>query len=271
MGTTVVRHPAVAGQFYPSNPKTLRHDIQSYLSPGAESVSALGCVVPHAGYMYSGHVAGAVYAHLDVPERCIVLCPNHTGMGHPLSIMSHGVWETPLGTVPIDAELGGELIRAFPVLSEDGDAHRTEHGIEVQLPFLQAKRPQFRFVPIAIGTRQYEALEGLGRAIGEAVAARNERVLVIASSDMNHYESDPVTRVKDRKAIDRILALDARGLYDVVTTEDISMCGYGPTVAMLTAAKLLGATRAELMEYATSGDVSGDRQMVVGYAGVVVR
>ena len=271
MGTTVVRHPAVAGRFYPNNPKTLRNDIQSYLSPGAEVVPALGCVVPHAGYMYSGHVAGSVYAHLDIPERCIVLCPNHTGIGHPLSIMSHGVWETPLGTVPIDVELGGALIREFSVLTEDSDAHRTEHAIEVQLPFLQAKRPQFSFVPIAIGTRDYEALDELGRVIAEVVTARSERVLVIASSDMNHYESDQVTRVKDRKAIDRILALDPRGLYDVVTTEDISMCGYGPTVAMLTAAKHSGATKAELIQYATSGDVSGDRQMVVGYAGVLVR
>jgi MEMO1 family protein len=270
MGTTLVRHPAVAGRFYPNNPKTLRSDIQSYLSPQAENTAALGCVVPHAGYMYSGHVAGAVYGHLDIPERCIVLCPNHTGMGVALSIMTHGAWETPLGTVPVDEELGAALIREFPVLSEDGDAHRAEHAIEVQLPFLQAKRAQFSFVPIAIGTRQYDALEGLGRAIGEVVAARCERILVVASSDMNHYESDKVTRVKDQRAIDCILALDARGLYDVVTTENISMCGYGPTVAMLTAAKRLGATKAELIQYATSGDVSGDREMVVGYAGIVV-
>jgi len=270
MGTTVVRHPAVAGRFYPSNPKTLRSDIQSYLSPHVEGMAALGCVVPHAGYMYSGHVAGAVYAQLDIPERCIVLCPNHTGMGVPLSIMTHGAWETPLGTVPVDEGLGTALIRVFPALSEDSDAHRAEHAIEVQLPFLQAKRAQFSFVPIAIGTRQYEALEGLGRAIGEVVASRRERILVLASSDMNHYESDKVTRVKDHKAIDRVLALDPRGLYDVVTTGNISMCGYGPTVAMLTAAKHLGAAKAELIEYATSGDVSGDRHMVVGYAGMVV-
>jgi MEMO1 family protein len=270
MGTTVVRHPAVAGRFYPSNPKTLRSDLQSYLSPRSEGMEALGCVVPHAGYMYSGHVAGAVYAHLDIPERCIVLCPNHTGMGVPLSIMSQGAWETPLGAVPVDEELGAALMRKFPALNEDSEAHRAEHAIEVQLPFLQAKRTEFSFVPIAIGTREYEALEGLGRAIGEVVATRGERILVLASSDMNHYESDKVTRVKDHKAIDEILELDARGLYDVVTTENISMCGYGPTVVMLTAAKHLGATKAELIQYATSGDVSGDRQMVVGYAGMVV-
>jgi hypothetical protein len=270
MGTTTLRHPAVAGQFYPRNPKALLGDVQSYLTPPAERVWALGCVVPHAGYMYSGHVAGAVYAHLDIPELCIVMCPNHTGLGHPLSIMRQGAWETPLGAATIDSELAVALLERFPVLIDDADAHLKEHAIEVQLPFLQAKRPNFRFVPIAIGTRQYDALEDLGRAIGDVVSTLAERVLVLASSDMNHYESDAVTRVKDQKAIERILALDPRGLFEVVTGENISMCGYGPTVAMLTAAKHLGATKAELVKYATSGDVSGDREMVVGYAGMVV-
>jgi len=271
MGTITLRHPAVAGQFYPRNPKSLLDEVQSYLSPPAQPVRALGCVVPHAGYMYSGHVAGAVYAHLDIPDLCIVMCPNHTGLGHPLSIMSHGAWETPLGVATIASELAVALLERFPVLIDDADAHRKEHAIEVQLPFLQAKQPNIRFVPIAIGTRQYEALEGLGRTIGEILSPGSDRVLVIASSDMNHYESDALTRVKDYKAIDRILALDPRGLYEVVTSENISMCGYGPTVAMLTAARGLGATKAELVKYATSGDISGDREMVVGYAGMVVR
>jgi MEMO1 family protein len=271
MGTTTIRHPTVAGKFYPRHAQTLLADIRSYLTPPVQAVPALGCVVPHAGYMYSGHVAGAVYARLDIPETCILLCPNHTGLGHALSIMTEGAWETPLGSVAIDSELASELLTRFPLLTEDPDAHRTEHAIEVQLPFLQAKRPQVRFVPIALGTRQYEALTGLGEAIGEVLAQGKDRVLVLASSDMNHYESDQVTRVKDHKAIERILALDPRGLYDVVVNEDISMCGFGPTVTMLTAAKHLGANSAELIKYATSGDVSGDRKMVVGYAGVAVR
>jgi MEMO1 family protein len=270
MGTSVIRHPAVSGKFYPSNPHTLREDVDSYLTPSAAPIAALGCVVPHAGYMYSGHVAGAVYTRLEIPESCIVLCPNHTGMGHPLSIMSEGAWETPLGDAPVDGELASALLDAFPLLTDDADAHRAEHAIEVQLPFLQAKRGEFRFVPIAVGTRQYEALAGLGRAIGAVLAKRADRVLVLASSDMNHYESDQITRAKDHKAIERILSLDPRGLYDVVVHEDISMCGFGPAVAMLTAARHLGASSAELVRYATSGDVSGDRQMVVGYAGVVV-
>jgi MEMO1 family protein len=267
----IVRHPAVAGRFYPGDRDILLSDVQSYISPLDEKpISALGCVVPHAGYIYSGQVAGAVYARLNIPRRCILMCPNHTGMGQPLSIMSQGAWETPLGKVSVDTEFASTLKERFPLLSEDPEAHRHEHAAEVQLPFLQARRSHFTFVPIALGTGRFENLEALGEAIAEVVAAQREQILIISSSDLNHYEPDSVTRVKDRKAIDRILALDPRGLYDVVMNENISMCGFGPTVAMLTACKRLGATSAELVKYATSGDVSGDRNMVVGYAGVLV-
>jgi AmmeMemoRadiSam system protein B len=245
-------------------------DVQSYLLAPEPSISALGCVVPHAGYIYSGHVAGAVFARLDLPQRCILMCPNHTGMGRPLAIMSSGAWETPLGSVPIDSALAEALKQRFPLLTEDSGAHRAEHAVEVELPFLQTCKPDIIFVPIALGTSRYELLEGLGTAIADVVHAQKERVLIIASSDMNHYENDRVTRVKDSKAIEPILALDPRRLFDVVMNEEISMCGFGPTVAMLTAAKRLGATHSELIKYATSGDVSGDRDMVVGYAGVVV-
>jgi MEMO1 family protein len=271
MDTSTVRPAAVAGKFYPQDAKKLLASIHSYVVPEKQRETALGCVVPHAGYVYSGHVAGAVYARLEMSRRCIVLCPNHTGQGTPLSIMTRGSWQTPLGKAEIDAELADQLVQAFPLLSDDSAAHRAEHAIEVQLPFLQTLRAGIRFVPIAIGTRQFEVLEGLGVAIGEMLSDIDEPVLVIASSDMNHYESDPVTRVKDEKAIERILSLDPRGLYDVVTNEEISMCGFGPTVAMLAASLRQGATRAELVKYATSGDVSGDRQMVVGYAGILVR
>ncbi len=230
-----------------------------------------GCVAPHAGYMYSGQVAGAVYSRLDLPQRCIVLCPNHTGKGQPLAIMSEGGWETPLGLASIDSDLADALKQRFPLLVEDSAAHRSEHAIEVQLPFLQARKPDFTFVPIALGTGNFEILAALGEAIAEVLKAQLEPVLMIASSDMNHYESDTVTRVKDHKAIERILTLDARGLFDVVMKEKISMCGFGPTVVMLTSARRLGATHAELVQYATSGDISGDREMVVGYAGIIVR
>jgi AmmeMemoRadiSam system protein B len=267
----IVRHPAMAGRFYPENPEDLRASIDSYCSPKKNALSATGCVAPHAGYIYSGQVAGAVYSTLGIPRRCIVLCPNHTGKGPPLSIMSRGVWETPIGTASIDPELADALHERFPLLSEDREAHRSEHGIEVQLPFLQVLNPDFTFVPLVLGTRKFEILEGLGKAIGALLKAQSEPILIIASSDMNHYESDAVTRIKDHKAIGRILALDAHGLFDVVMEEKISMCGFGPTIAMLTAARHLAATQAELVQYATSGDVSGDREMVVGYAGIVVR
>jgi MEMO1 family protein len=266
-----IRHPAVAGRFYPDDPSTLHKDLDTYLSTQAPPTSALGCVAPHAGYMYSGPVAGAVFASLALPRRLIVLGPNHTGKGRPLAIMSSGQWETPLGQAPIDSPLAEEIKKRCPLLSDDADAHLREHAIEVELPFLQARRPDFTFVPIALGTGQFDALETLGHAIADAVQAQAEKILIVASSDMNHYENDAITRLKDHKAIERILALDPRGLFEVVMREDISMCGFGPTVVMLTAAKRLGATSAELVRYATSGDVSGDREMVVGYAGILVR
>jgi len=261
----------VAGRFYPGDIYELRSAVISYSSPPKKEISAIGCVVPHAGYVYSGAVAGAVYSRLKIPRRCIVLCPNHTGKGPPLSIMSRGGWETPLGVAAIDAGLADCLMEQFPLLAEDSEAHRGEHGIEVQLPFLQTRRVDFAFVPIVLGTRDFEVLEALGNAIGEFLAAQTERILIITSSDMNHYESDAITRIKDHMAIDQILALAARGLFDVAMREKISMCGLGPTVVMLTAARYLNAAKAELVQYATSGDVSGEREMVVGYAGIVVR
>lgn len=274
MATTILRHPAVAGRFYPGDPDDLRTEACGYLSQASfinqTPLRALGCIAPHAGYIYSGHVAGAVFARLEVPRRCIVMCPNHTGVGRPLAIMSEGAWQTPLGDVPVDGELAGALKARFPALQEDSSAHRGEHAAEVELPFLLLRQPELRFVPIAVGTGQFETLEQLGAAIADVIAARTDPVLIVASSDMNHYESDAVTRVKDHRAIERILTLDPRGLFDVVTQQDISMCGFGPAVAMLTAARQLGAKSAELVKYATSGDISGDRNMVVGYAGVVV-
>ena len=264
------RSPAVAGRFYPATPAVLRADVSSYLVPQQERVRAIGCITPHAGYIYSGRVAGAVFSRVEIPARCIVLCPNHTGRGHPLAIVKEGKWETPLGDVAIDSELAGQLCLAFPALHDDSAAHHSEHAIEVELPFLQLIRPDVKFVPIAIGTGRLFLLEQLGEALSKVIADQETAVLIIASSDMNHYEDDATTRVKDRKAIDRVLDLDARGLYETVINESISMCGFGPAVAMLAAAGRLGAERAELVEYATSGDVSGDRDTVVGYAGIIV-
>jgi AmmeMemoRadiSam system protein B len=199
------------------------------------------------------------------------MCPNHTGVGRALAIVSEGAWETPLGNVLIESEFADALKRRCRLLQEDTSAHRSEHAAEVELPFLQMRQPELRFVPIALGTGQFEALDQLGEAIADVIAAHSSPVLIVASSDMNHYESDDVTRVKDHRAIEPILALDARTLYDIVTQQHISMCGFGPAVAMLTAARKLGAKSAELVKYATSGDVSGDLETVVGYAGIVVR
>ncbi len=271
--TSDVRTPAVAGRFYPEHADRLLRGIRDYTSPAQSRVSAIGCVAPHAGYIYSGHVAGAVYGRLDIPEHCIILCPNHTGRGVPLAIMTATAWETPLGEVAPSSELASELLRRFPKLEEDSAAHRGEHGIEVQLPFLQVQQKNLQIIPIAVGTSDFRVLRELGEAIAGVIGEREEssqKILIVSSSDMNHYEDDAITRVKDHKAIERVLALDARGLWEVVMREDISMCGFGPTVAMLTAAKILGATRATLVRYATSGDVSGDRDRVVGYAGIVV-
>jgi hypothetical protein len=272
METPTLRHSVVAGKFYPRDAESLREEVRAYISqaPEQEPVRAFGCICPHAGYMYSGHVAGAVFARLDVPELCIVLCPNHTGMGRALAIMSEGAWETPLGEVPIDSTLAAALKQRCPALREDSAAHRAEHATEVELPFLQLRQPRLGFVPIALGTGQFDVLEQLGLGLAETISAQKQAVLIVASSDMNHYESDAATRVKDHQAIERILTLDARGLYDVVTQQEISMCGFGPAVVMLTAARALGAKSAELVKYATSGDISGDRDMVVGYAGVIV-
>jgi MEMO1 family protein len=282
---SAIRTPAVAGRFYPSRSDELLRDVRKYasaaapsagdVSPGTTSVAtgrmaAIGCVAPHAGYIYSGGVAGAVYSRLEIPEHCVILCPNHTGKGRPLAVMAHTAWQTPLGEVAADGDLGALLLNRFPALQEDSAAHRSEHAIEVQLPFLQARDPEIKIVPIVIGTSAFDVLRGLGEALGEVIAAGAKRVLIIASSDMNHYEPDALTRVKDRKAIERVLAMDARGLWEVVMNEDISMCGFGPTIVMLTAAKLLGATSATLVKYATSGEVSGDYESVVGYAGIIV-
>ena len=272
MSATIVRPSAVAGRFYPRDPEALLEEVRTHLAQtGAQApLRALGCIAPHAGYVYSGHVAGAVFAALEIPELCVILCPNHTGMGRPLAIVSEGSWETPLGQVPIDTVFAANLKRRCPLLNEDSTAHRSEHAAEVELPFLQTCRPNLKFVPIALGTGQFEHLEQLGDAIADVIAAQNQPILIVASSDMNHYESDAVTRVKDHSAIEPILRLDAHGLYDVVTRQHITMCGFGPAVTMLTAATRLGATSAELVKYATSGDIFGDRDTVVGYAGVVV-
>ncbi len=269
----MLREPAVAGRFYPADPTILRKDVEAFLSSSerAQGSPVIGCITPHAGYIYSGHIAGAVFSRIQIPSLCIILCPNHTGRGHPLAIMKEGGWRSPLGTVTIASDLAAKLAESFPALNQDSAAHQSEHAIEVELPFLQVRNPDVKFVPIAIGTGQLLILESLGEAIAKVIHNSQGPVLIIASSDMNHYEDDASTRVKDHKAIARILALDPRGLHETVMNESISMCGFGPAVTMLTAARSLGAQKAELIQYATSAEVSGDYSTVVGYAGVIVQ
>ncbi len=266
----MIRPPAVAGRFYPSDPKDLTRQIEEFTSSATEKRRAIACVVPHAGYVYSGGVAGAVYSALEIPTRCILLGPRHFQQGQPMAILTEGSFQTPLGEARIDSAMAEELARACPLLREDTVAHAREHSLEVQLPFLQQIAPDFRFAPVVLATDRYDAMAELGRAVAHVVRAHREPVLVIASSDMNHYESDALTRAKDKKAIARILALDPRGLYDTVRGEGITMCGYAATVAMLVAARELGAKEATLVRYATSGDVNGELDEVVGYAGIIV-
>ena len=267
----MIRIPAVAGRFYPSDSTSLTNVLNSMIYSPKHRIQSIGMVVPHAGYVYSGRIAGDVYSHVDLPDRYIILGPNHTGLGKPLALMRTGRWKTPLGQIHIDTELAEALLALDSNLEDDFEAHRMEHALEVQLPFLQfLLNNNMRFVPIVVSTIDLETLCRLGKAIAEAVTNSSERILLIASSDMNHYESDRTTRIKDRKAIDQILSRDPKALYEVVLKENISMCGFAPTVVMLIAANILGARDAELVRYGTSGDVYGDRDRVVGYAGILI-
>ena len=268
----MIRPPAVAGQFYPEETARLRDTVDSFLSTAnpEKKIRARACLVPHAGYIYSGQVAAEVYRRIEIPARTILVGPRHFPRGAPLAILSDGAWQTPLGMAPIDRPLAEKIAHAFPPLREDAVAHSSEHSLEVQIPFFQRLLPSFGFVPIVIGPAAWEQLDALGHALAGVISAESEPVLLIASSDMNHYESDAVTRVKDHKAIEQILALEPRRLFDTVHNEEISMCGVAATVAVLTAARELGAIRAELVRYATSGEINGDMQEVVGYAGIVI-
>jgi MEMO1 family protein len=267
----VIRLPAVAGRFYPSDPAELSALVRGLAkaAPNVQSARVKACLVPHAGYVYSGHVAGAVFSRITLPRKILILGVRHFPRGQQLAILSSGAWRTPLGDAPIDEPLAEALRASCPLIHEDSVAHSGEHSLEVQLPFLQVLVPGFAFVPLALGTIRFEELVSVGEAVGRALASTKDQALLLTTSDLNHYEDDATTRVKDGKAIDRLLALDARGLYDACRNEKISMCGLGPAVAMLTALRTLDANHAELVRYGTSADVSGDTSAVVGYAGMV--
>jgi AmmeMemoRadiSam system protein B len=267
----MLRLPAVSGRFYPSDPLELTALVHKYTKkdPPAKPARVRACLVPHAGYVYSGHVTGAVLGRIVLPRRILILGVRHYPRGEQAAILSNGAWRTPLGDAPIDEPLAVALRKACPLLREDSVAHSGEHSLEVQLPFLQVLAPGFTFVPIALGTVRFENLVSVGAAIGRVLENWKEDVLLLTTSDLNHYEDDATTRIKDRKAIDPLLALDSRRLYETCRSENISMCGLGPAVAMLTALNALGAKKSHLVKYATSAEVSGDRDAVVGYAGMI--
>ena len=265
----MLRLPAVAGRFYPANPHELTQLVRqcAQATPNEQPARVQACLVPHAGYIFSGHVAGAVFSRIALPQKIVILGVRHSPRGEPAAILSTGFWRTPLGDATIDEPLAETIKAECPILREDHVAHAAEHSLEVQLPFLQVLVPGFSFVPVALGSVRFDDLVKVGEALARVLAASRE-TLLLTTSDLNHYQDDQTTRAKDKKAIDQMLALDPRGLYDICRNEDISMCGLGPAVAMLTALRALGAKRAELVRYATSADVSGDTGAVVGYAGM---
>jgi MEMO1 family protein len=266
------RKPAVAGQFYPGQPDILRKMVDGFLAAADTAPTpAIGLISPHAGYVYSGALAGRTFASVIVPDRVVILGPNHHGLGHPGAVYGGGSWLTPLGEMKVDSDLVGRLLTACPGLAADAVAHAHEHSLEVQVPFIQARAPGASIVPICLGNAPLEDLLRMGEAIGNILAALAEPVLMVASSDMTHYEPGSVAREKDFSALDYILKLDARGLFNIVLQQRISMCGVIPAVVMLAAARCLGAVTAEVAGYCNSGDVTGDQGQVVGYAGVVVR
>ncbi|MAF85482.1 MAG: AMMECR1 domain-containing protein [Dehalococcoidales bacterium] len=264
------RRPVVAGQFYPASSVQLRAMIEQLVDDNVAREDVIGLVSPHAGYVYSGLVAGAVMSRIKFKNTFIIMGPNHTGMGKPLSIMTQGTWETPLGEVEIDSELGQKILATSSYLQEDSSAHQHEHSIEVQLPFLQYFRNDIKIVPIVLASSTGDIYKEVGKDIARAVKDLNGEVVIMASSDMTHYEPQESALSKDTRAIEAMLDLNEYELLERVDELAISMCGYAPVVSLISAVKELGATGAELVKYQTSGDISGDYSSVVGYAGIIV-
>lgn len=267
------RPPAVAGRFYPGDAAELEREVEGHLAAGGGGAPAraLALVAPHAGYMYSGGVAGQIFARVVVPARVVVMGPNHTGRGERVSVVPAGAYQLPGGAVPIDGELAAAILDEVSGARADADAHRSEHSVEVELPFLRARQPEIQFVPMVLAGLSEKDAIAVGEGLARAVARVGADVLVVASSDMSHYLPDAEARRVDKIALDALLTGDAATLHRTVRERDISMCGVVPTTAMLAYARAAGAAAPpELVAYATSGDSSGDRSRVVGYAGVLI-
>lgn len=266
----MIRPPAVAGQFYPGTEQGLYDELQRLLPPVAEKRRAIGVISPHAGYVYSGSAAGALLAQVIIPRTVVIIGPNHQGAGAIAALSPENGWQTPLGVVPIEKHLARLIRQHQPAIQEDSAAHRLEHSLEVQVPFLQYLRPDVSIVPLCLAFGDYAGCELVGTALAAAITEFGEEVLIIASSDMTHYESAESARQKDSLALERALALDPQGLVEVCRSKRITMCGVIPSAVMLVAARQMGATQAELLAYTNSGQVTGDDQQVVAYASVLV-
>ena len=264
------REPAVAGQFYPGDEKTLRQTIADLApAPPEAKQQAIAVVSPHAGYVYSGAVAAETIGRVIIPETVIILGPNHHGAGARLAVMTAGSWQMPFGEVAIDSELAAAICESS-IFTPDHLAHLQEHSLEVQVPFLQHFGPDISIVPICVSHISYDDCEKAGKALALAIKSYNRPVLIVASTDMTHYESREAASRKDHMAMEHLTALDPEGLYNTVVSNRISMCGIIPTTITLIAAKLLGAAAAELVRYTDSGETSGDTRQVVGYAGFII-
>ena len=265
----MVRNPVVAGQFYPGSRDELTRELDKMIPVCPDKIGAVGVVVPHAGYVFSGQVAGEVYAKVEPRNTYLILSPNHTGYGSRFAA-SGEPWETPLGMVDIDKDFLAAVMRRTELVTEDALAHVAEHSIEVQLPFIQRTSPGAKIVPITVQRGDFSELNEVADALVFAAGERENEVLIVASSDMTHYESREDAGKKDEAAIRKVLELDAEGLMEVVEREDITMCGYIPVAIMLMCAKRMNAKKSELVKYSDSGDVTGDTAQVVGYAGIIV-
>ncbi len=264
-----VRLPAVAGSFYPGQADKLCGDLDA-LIPAARKERALALIAPHAGYVYSGRVAGAAYGRVEIPRDVVILCFNHHGAGSDFAVWPDGAWRTPLGDAPVNAELARAIKDAFLPADFDEAGHQDEHSGEVQVPFLQRLRPDVRIAPVALSVGHDDKSVGQLQAFGRALAGVAGDFLVVASTDLNHYEDQASTVAKDEAAIRALEALDEAALLREVRAREISMCGVAPTVATIAYAKARGATKARTVAHATSGDVSGEYDRVVGYVGMVI-
>ncbi len=271
----MIRQPAVAGQFYPADASEIGAALDALIPLAVPKRKAIAVVCPHAGWMYSGHTAGLVYSCVEIPDRVILVGPNHRNAGSHYAVYSSGAWHTPVGDVPVAEPLALELLDNCELLAEDIKAHAQEHSLEVQLPMLLRANANVHIVPLLIGGGWPESggrreLKEIGRAVAQSVKEYGKPVLLVASTDLNHYENQEASHIKDKLVLDAVVKLDPDALMDRVIDVGVSMCGVAATYIVLWAAKGLGAKRAELLEYRTSGDVSGDFARVVGYGGVVI-